>query len=76
MSIKNEQLRGLNVNLERLKARVRARVEHPSHVLKNFFGHKNRGYKGLKTNQGQCQVLLAPANILLARSRLKATAGG
>jgi IS5 family transposase len=33
--------------LEKLKSRVRAKVRHPSHVVKNIFGHKKGCYLGM-----------------------------
>lgn len=71
-AIQHEPLRELTIDLERLKARVRARVEHPFHVIKNLFGFKKVRYKGLKKNHAQCQVLFALANVYLARRRLLA----
>jgi transposase, IS5 family len=71
-AIENEALREVTINLERLKAKVRARVEHPFHVIKNLFGFKKVLYKGLKKNHAQCQVLFALANVFLVRKRLLA----
>ena len=36
--------------VERLKAQVRARVEHPFHILKNLFKHRQVRYRGLTKN--------------------------
>jgi hypothetical protein len=36
-----------NPKLERVKAQVRARAEHPFHVLKNIFRHRKTPYRGL-----------------------------
>jgi IS5 family transposase len=33
--------------LERAKASIRAKVEHPFHVIKNLFKHKKTRYRGL-----------------------------
>jgi IS5 family transposase len=38
---------------EQLKASVRAKVEHPYHVVKNLFRHRKLRYKGMAKNQGQ-----------------------
>ena len=35
---------------EKLKAQVRAYVEHPFHVVKNIFKYKKTRYKGLAKN--------------------------
>ena len=38
---------------EQLKASIRAKVEHPFHVIKNLFRHKKTRYKGLAKNEAQ-----------------------
>lgn len=58
--------------LERAKARVRARVEHPFHVIKNLFRHKKARYKGLAKNEAQLFSLFGLANIVIAKRRLLA----
>jgi IS5 family transposase len=58
--------------LERTKAQIRARVEHPFHVVKNLFHHKKARYKGLAKNGAQLFSLFALANLALAKSRLLA----
>ena len=49
---------------ERVKAQIRAKVEHPFHVLKNLFRHRKVRYRGLLKNTAQ---LFALANLVLAR---------
>jgi len=66
----------LTVQLERLKARVRARVEHPFHILKNLFRHRKTRYRGLAKNTAQLHSLFALANLFIARRSLLSTAGG
>ena len=56
--------------LERAKARVRARVEHAFHVLKNRFGHKKTRYKGLAKNTAQLYSLFGLVNLVLAKHKL------
>ena len=56
--------------LEKLKAQVRARVEHPFHVIKNLFGHRKARYKGLAKNAAQMNTLFALANLVLAKRAL------
>ena len=58
--------------LERTKAQVRARVEHPFHVVKNLFRHKKARYKGLAKNESQLFSLFGLANIVIAKRRLLA----
>lgn len=48
---------------------MRARVEHPVHVIKTLFGFKTVRDKGLEKNHAQCQVLFALANLFLVRKR-------
>jgi transposase, IS5 family len=58
--------------LERLKASVRAKVEHPFHVVKNLFHHKKVRYKGLAKNTAQLFSLFALANLVIAKRQLLA----
>lgn len=56
--------------METLKAKIRARVEHPFHVLKNLFGHRKVRYRGLAKNEAQLFSLFGFANLVLAKRRL------
>ena len=56
--------------LERVKAQIRARVEHPFHVVENLFHHKKARYKGLAKNTAQLYSLFGLANLALAKKRL------
>ena len=58
--------------IEQIKASVRARVEHPFHVVKNLFGHRRTRYRGLAKNTAQLYSLFGLANLVLARRRLMA----
>lgn len=55
---------------EQLKASVRAKVEHPFHVVKNLFRHRKVRYKGLAKNQGQLFTLFGLANLVIAKRSL------
>jgi transposase, IS5 family len=55
--------------LEHLKASVRAKVEHPFHVVKNLFRHRKVRYRGLAKNTAQLFTLFGLANLLLAGRR-------
>ena len=55
---------------EKLKASLRAKVEHPFHVIKNIFKHKKTRYKGLPKNAAQINVLFALSNLYMARGKL------
>ena len=57
---------------EKLKASVRAKVEHPFHVVKNLFRHKKARYKGLAKNEAQLFSLFGLANLVIAKKSLLA----
>jgi IS5 family transposase len=63
-------LKELTVRLERVKAQVRALVEHPFHILKNLFRHRKTRYRGLAKNTAQLHSLFALANLFIARRPL------
>jgi len=65
----------LTVTLERQKAQIRARVEHPFHIVKNLFGHKKVSYKGLAKNRARMYSLFALANLVIAKTSLLRLAG-
>ena len=54
-------------NIEHTKASIRAKVEHPFHVVKNLFRHRKTRYKGLVKNTAQLFSLFGFANLVLAR---------
>lgn len=56
--------------VERKKAQIRARVEHPFHIVKNLFHYKKVRYKGLAKNTAQLYSLFALANLMMAKKRL------
>lgn len=56
---------------ETLKAKIRSRVEHPFHVIKNLFHYKKARYKGLAKNDTQLQMLFALSNLYMARGELR-----
>ena len=65
-------LKTLTKALERVKAQIRSRVEHPFHVIKNLFGFKKVRYKGLAKNKAQLHTLFGLANLVLAKKKLMA----
>jgi IS5 family transposase len=67
-----DRLGKLLEKLERVKASLRAKVEHPFHVVKNLFKHKKTHYRGLAKNEAQLFSLFGLANLFLARRRLLA----
>lgn len=52
---------------EQAKASIRAKVEHPFHVVKNLFQHRKTRYRGLTKNTAQLFSLFGLANLVLAR---------
>ena len=60
----------LTDQVERIKASIRAKVEHPFRVIKRQFGHVKVRYRGLAKNTAQLQTLFALANLWMVRRRL------
>jgi IS5 family transposase len=58
--------------LERLKASIRAKVEHPFRVIKRQFGHVKVRYRGLAKNTAQLHTLFALSNLWMVRRQLGA----
>ena len=56
--------------IEHTKASIRAKVEHPFHVVKNLFRHRKTRYRGLAKNSAQLFSLFGFANLVLARRAL------
>lgn len=56
----------LVTQIERVKAQIRAKVEHPFHVVKNLFRHRKVRYRGLLKNTAQLFTLFGLANLVLA----------
>ena len=63
-------LKQLTQALEKVKAQIRARVEHPFHVVKNLFKHKKARYRGLAKNGAQYDTLFALGNLVIAKKAL------
>jgi IS5 family transposase len=63
---------GLMERYEHTKASIRAKVEHPFHVIKNLFRHRKTRYKGLAKNTSQLFSLFALSNLFIARRWLLA----
>jgi IS5 family transposase len=55
---------------EQLTAKIRAKVEHPFHVLKNLFKHRKLRYRGLEKNTAQLFSLFGLVNLMLAKRSL------
>jgi len=56
---------------ERVKAKVRARVEHPFQIVKHRLNHRKARYRGLAKNEAQLYTLFALANLLLGQRYLQ-----
>jgi transposase, IS5 family len=67
---KSRPSHGLVEQLEKLKASVRAKVEHPFRVVKRQFGHTKVRYRGLMKNTAQLHTLFALSNLWMVRRRL------
>jgi len=58
-------MKTLLLAIEKAKASIRAKVEHPFHVIKNLFGYRKVRYKGLAKNHAQLFSLFGLANLVL-----------
>ena len=67
---KTHPVQGLLEKVEKLKASIRAKVEHPFRVIKRQFGHVKVRYRGLKKNTQQLHTLFALSNLWMVRHRL------
>ena len=67
---KADPIDALTDQVERIKASIRAKVEHPFRVIKRQFGHVKVRYRGLAKNTAQLQTLFALANLWMVRRRL------
>ncbi|KIC80937.1 MULTISPECIES: IS5 family transposase [Pseudomonas] len=61
--------------IEKAKAQVRAKVEHPFRVIKRQFGYTKVRFRGLVKNTAQLVTLFALSNLWMARRHLLANAG-
>ena len=71
----SRRLDALTDQIERLKASIRAKVEHPLRVVKRQFGHVKVRYRGLRKNTAQLVTLFALSNLWMVRSRLEVLDG-
>lgn len=61
--------------VERLKASVRAKVEHPFRVVKQQFGYAKVRYRGLAKNTARLTMLFAMSNLWMVRRQLLGVRG-
>lgn len=59
----------------RVKSKVRSKVEHPFQVMKCVFGFRKVRYRGLAKNTHRVRVSCALVNLFLARKRLLGRSG-
>lgn len=65
---KRKKLSGVAAKAEKIKAQVRAKVEHPFRRIKQQFGYAKVRYKGLAKNTNRLYVLAAFSNLLTCRN--------
>ena len=69
---KGSALHPIDEDINRIIAKVRARVEHPFRVIKRQFGYIKTRYRGLAKNRAQLFTLFALGNLFLVRRKLMA----
>lgn len=67
---KTRKVAALVEQLERPKASIRAKVKHPSRVIKRQFGYVKVRYRWLKEDTAQFRTLIAVSNVMVARQAL------
>lgn len=75
LDTENNEADALLDRIERLKAGVRAKVEHPFRVIKRQFGYVKVRYRGLKKNTAQLKTLFALSNLWMVRNKVQALGG-
>lgn len=71
----NKPIDALIDQVEKIKASIRAKVEHPFRVIKRQFGYAGVRYRGLKKNTAQLVTLFALSNLWMVRHKLMAAQG-
>ncbi|EPM7261709.1 IS5 family transposase [Pseudomonas aeruginosa] len=69
------ELHQLLEKAEKLKASIRAKVEHPFRLVKQQFGYAKVRYRGLAKNTARLTMLFALGNLWMARRQLLGTQG-
>jgi IS5 family transposase len=67
---KTNASQALTDRIEKIKASIRAKVEHPFRVIKCQFGHRKTRYRGLAKNTSQLLVMFALSNLWMVRKRM------
>ena len=71
----NDPINALIDKIEKCKAGIRARVEHPFRVVKRQFGFVKVRYRGLKKNTLQLKTLFALSGLWMVRCQVMAMQG-
>ena len=71
----NKPIDAMLNQVEKIKAQIRAKVEHPFRVIKRQFGYTKVRYRGLKKNTLQLKTLFALSNLWMVRHTLMAARG-
>ncbi|SMG61314.1 IS5 family transposase [Paraburkholderia susongensis] len=66
----SDRLDAIYNQIERLKAGIRAKVEHPFRVIKQQFGYTKTRYRGLMKNTAQLTTLFALCNLWMVHRTL------
>ena len=70
-ALPKKKLGHMTEKLEHLKVSVRAKVEHPFHIVKDLFRHRKARYRDLAKNTAQRFTLFGFANLVLAGRQLR-----
>ncbi len=70
LDTENKLVDALINKVEQIKAKIRAKVEHPFRVIKCQFGFKQVRYRGLMKNTLQIKTLFALSNLWMVRHKL------
>ena len=67
---KADPMDALTDQVERIKASIRAKVEHPFRIIKRQFGDVKVRYRGLAKITAQLHTLFALVNLWMVRRRV------
>lgn len=72
---RNDPWDALTDKIEKAKAGIRAKAEHPFRVIKRQFGYVKTRYRGLKKNTAQLLTLFTLSNLWMVRGQLMEARG-
>lgn len=67
---KTSELGAMEDKIEKAKASIRAKVEHPFRIIKQQFGYAKVKYRGLKKNTQRLLTMFALSNLWMVRKAL------